>query len=52
MDAAERAGQIVEALQQARAGWPIGATFTVSVRGGKCLIDEENTVAPGTKVKA
>ena len=39
MDAAERAGQIVEAIQQARGRWPIGATFTVSVRGGCAACD-------------
>ena len=39
MDAAERAGQIVEALQHARAGWLVGATFTVSVRGGCAACD-------------
>ena len=39
MNTTERAGQIVEALQQARAGWPIGATFTVNVRGGCAACD-------------
>jgi len=46
MDAAERAGQIAEALQQARGsfGWPVGASvyrgsYAVTVRGGCAACD-------------
>lgn len=39
MDTTERAAQIVEAIQQAKGRWPIGATYTVSVRGGCAACD-------------
>jgi len=39
MDTKERAVQIVEAIQHARGCWPIGANFTVSVRGGCAACD-------------
>jgi hypothetical protein len=39
MDAEERAKQIAEAIQQARSGWPIGASFTVTLRGGCAACD-------------
>lgn len=39
MEPAERAKQIAEAIQQARGVWPIGAPFSVSVRGGCAACD-------------
>lgn len=39
MDAVERARQVAEAIEQARAGWPIGASFAVSVRTGCAACD-------------
>ncbi len=39
MNTSERARQIATAIEQARHGWPIGAAFTVIVRGGCAACD-------------
>ncbi len=39
METAQRARQIAEAIEQARGGWPVGAHFAVTVRGGCAACD-------------
>jgi hypothetical protein len=39
MDTADRARQIAEAIEQTRKGWPVGASFAVTLRGGCAACD-------------